>query len=317
MHCIKRAGLVLLAAVLLAAMTAGCSDAPEMPSAPEKEATTLTDQAGRTITLAEPVTRLVALTPSDCEIVYALGAGDLVVGRGSYCDFPAEVLEVPEVQSGANLNAEQVIALEPQVVLTSTMDQSEEQIQALQSAGIEVVITDANQIDEVYESIALVGAVVDRQAQAGELVDAMQRSFAALQKKAGGKEGETVYFEVSPLEHGLWAAGSGTFMDELAGMLGLTNAFADVEGWGEVSQEQVLERDPDYIVTISMFFGDGPTPEEEILGRESWQQLQAIRNGRVFHVDNDAIARPGPRLVEAAEELYALLYQTDIEKLSA
>ena len=87
---------------------------------------TVTDMTGREVTVKLPVTRVVALQPADCEILYAIGAGDAVVGRGEYCDSPAEVLDIPSVQSGYNTNTEQIIALEPQVLFMSTMAQSEE-----------------------------------------------------------------------------------------------------------------------------------------------------------------------------------------------
>ena len=93
-------------------------------------------------------------------------------------------------------------------------------------------------------------------------------------------------------------------MDELAAMCGLTNAFADVEGWAPISEEQVLERNPDYIVTITMYYGEGPTPVEEIMGRAGWQSLTAVQAGSVYNADSNAISRPGPRLKDAAIELF-------------
>ena len=136
--------------------------------------------------------------------------------------------------------------------------------------------------------------------------------FASKAKKEGFEqiaankvEGEkTVYFEVSPLQWGLWTAGKGTFMDEIATMMGLTNCFSDVEGWGEISQEQVIERNPDYIVTISMYYGEGPTPVEEILGREGWGELTAVKNNAVLNLADNELSRPAPRLLDGAKALY-------------
>lgn len=260
------------------------------------------DMTGRSIHLDAPAAKIVALTASDCEILYALGAGDTLVGRGTYCDYPPEVLDVIEVQSGSSTNYEEIIALQPQVVLMSTMSQTEEQTALLESAGINVVVCDAHDIEGVYTSIELIGAVVGRNDEAAELVSGMKASLAAIAAQTI-VTGKTVYFEVSPLEWGLWTAGSGTFMDELATMVGLKNAFADVQGWGQISEEQVLERDPDYIVTITMYYGEGPTPAEEIAGRNSWQDLKAVKNGAILNTDSNEISRPGPRLVNAAEAL--------------
>ena len=272
----------------------------------ESTAVTVTDMAGREITLDAPATKVVALTASDCEILAALGAEDTLVGRGEYCDYPESVLEVPAVQSGADTNLEQIIALEPQVVVMAKMAQTEEQVAALEKAGIHVVVSDAQDIEGVYTAIRLIGALVGRNDEAEAMVADMQSTFADIAAKSENT-GKTVYFEVSPLQWGLWTAGKGTFMDELATMCGLTNAFADVEGWAEISEEQVLERDPDYIVTISMYYGEGPTPVEEIKSRAGWDALKAVQNDAIFNADSNEVSRPGPRLKDAAEALYTFV----------
>lgn len=266
---------------------------------------TVTDMTGREITLEGPASRIVALTASDVEILYAIGAGDALVGRGEYCNYPAEALEVTSVQSGYETNIEQILALEPDVVLMATMAQPVEQVQQLEDAGIRVIVSDAKDIAGVYEAIALIGAVTGHDAEAEALVKSMQDAFS----KYEGREdtGKSVYFEISPLQWGLWAAGKGTFMDEIAGMLGLTNIFADVEGWVEVSEEQVLARNPDYIVTTAMYYGEGPTPVEEIMSRAGWENIAAVQSGAVLNADNDEITRPGPRLVNAIEALDAFV----------
>ena len=328
---------LLLAAVMLLAVLTGCAaktepaqeepaqseTAPETEtSAPAEEepvpaeepeaedaspAVTLTDMTGREITLDAPAERVVALTASDCEILYALGAGDLLVGRGEYCDYPAEVLDVPSVQSGYETNIEQIIALEPQVLLMSTMAQTDEQVQQLEAAGVRVVVSDAQDIEGTYTAISMIGELVGRQAEAASIVESMQKTFDEIRANAGDGT-KSIYFEVSPLQYGLWTAGSGTFMDEIANMLGLTNCFADVTGWGEISEEQVLERNPDYIVTISMYYGEGPTPEEEILSRTGWENVTAVKNGKILNLPNNELSRPGPRLADGAKALYDFVY---------
>ena len=269
----------------------------------ENGAVAVTDMYGRQITLSEPVTRIVALTPADCEILCALGCGQALVGRGAYCDYPASVLELPAVQSGAETNVEEILALNPQVVLMGDMAQSKELVNALEENGVHVVLSDANSIEETYTAIRMIGALMGKDDEAQALIADMQNTFAEIAAKSESA-GKTVYFEVSPLQYGLWTAGSNTFMDELATICGLTNAFADVEGWGAISEEQVLARDPDYIVTISMYFGEGPTPVEEILGRNGWESLKAVSGAQVFNADSNAVSRPGPRLKDAAVELF-------------
>ena len=264
---------------------------------------TVTDMTGREITLEKPVERIVALSAADCEVLYAIGAGDLLVGRGEYCDYPAEVLEKPSVQSGMDTNIEQIIGLEPEVLLMSTMAQSEEQVQALEDAGIRVVVSDAQDIAGVYTAVEMIGTLCGKEENAKKVIEETQEAFAALSENPVGDGTQTVYFEVSPLEYGLWAAGNGTFMDEIAQMIGLQNVFHDVDGWGEVSEEQVIERNPDYIVTITMYAGEGPTPEEEIMSRAGWESITAVQNGAILNLQNDELSRPVPRLAEGAKML--------------
>ena len=322
MNAKKILALALAALMLLSLAACGQSadptatEAPAEPTEAPVEATeapaedtsvTVTDMTGREITLEEPATRIVALTASDCEIICALGGIDLLVGRGTYCDYPAEVQEVPSVQSGYDTNIEQIIALQPQVLVMSTMAQTEEQVQQLENAGVTVVVSDAQDIEGTYTAINMIGTLTGKQAEAASIVESMQKTFDEI--KANALDGtKTVYFEVSPLQYGLWTAGSGTFMDEIATMLGLTNCFADVTGWGEISEEQVLERNPDYIVTISMYYGEGPTPEEEILSRTGWENVTAVKNGKILNLPNNELSRPAPRLADGAKALYDFVY---------
>ena len=262
------------------------------------ESVTIVDMKDIEHTFDAPVTKIVALTAADCEILCALGCEDLLVGRGEYCDYPASVLDIPSVQSGYETNIEQIIALQPEVVLVNTMNQTIEQAQMLEAAGIAVITSEATDIGGVYSAIEVIGKLTGKNDEAAALIADMQAAFAEVAKEDSGK---TVYFEVSPLEWGLWAAGKGTFMDEIANILGLTNIFADVEGWAEVSEEQVLARDPDVIVTTAVYFGEGPTPVEEILGRPGWEDIKAVKNEAVYNADSDEMTRPGPRLTDAAK----------------
>ena len=279
----------------------------------ENASVTVTDMYGREITLSEPATRIVALTPSDCEILCALGCEDALVGRGKYCDYPASIQELPVVQSGAETNIEEILALNPQVVLMSDMSQTEEQANMLEENGVKVVISDANDIAGVYTAIRMIGALMGKDAEAETLIADMQATFDEIAAKSE-KSGKTVYFEVSPLQWGLWTAGSSTFMDELAALCGASNVFSDIEGWQAISEEQVIDRNPDYIVSIA---GMGDTGVEEILSREGWSDVTAVKNGDVYSADSNAISRPGPRLKDAAIELYNFLNGVDAAEAPA
>jgi len=298
--------------------------APAEPPAPAFTPITVTDMTGREITLEKPAERVVALSAADCEFLFAIGAGDALIGRGEYCDYPAEVLALPSVQSGYDTNIEQIISLEPDVLLMSTMAQTQEQIDALEAAGIAVVVSDAQDIEGVYTALRMIGTLMDRADDAEKVVSDMQDALSGLQQRAAAaraakapEEDETVYFEVSPLQWGLWAAGGGTFMNEVAELLGLKNIFADEPAWAQISEEQVIERDPDYIVTITMYYGDGETPEEEIANRPGWQDISAVQSGSILRMENNELARPTPRIVDGAEMLFELVYGAGAQSAAA
>ncbi len=303
----KKTVSLFLAALMLFSMTGSIAEAP---------AITVTDMYDREITLTEPATRIVVMQPSDCEILCAIGCEDTIVGRGQYVDYPESILAVPVVQSGAETNIEEILALNPQVVLMNDMGQSEEQVKQLEDNGVKVVVSKAADIEGVYYAIRMIGKLMGREDNAEAVIADMQATFDEIRANSRD-EGKSVYFEISPLEWGLWTAGKGTFMDELAEICGLANAFSDVNDWAAISEEQVLARDPDYIVTITMYYGEGSTPVEEIMGREGWSDLKAVKNENILNAEYNAISRPGPRLKDAAVELYNFIQGLDAEEVPA
>lgn len=287
--------------IVLAMIIAACA----MTAFASTEEISITDMMGREVKLSAPAQRIVALTAADCEILYAIGAGEYLVGCGEYCDYPDAVLDVPSVQSGYETNVEQIIALHPDVLLMSAMDQTADQVAQLENAGIRVVVSDADDIAGTYQAISMIGALMGREAEADAVIASMQETFDQVKRENSGK---TIYFEVSPLQYGLWTAGAGTFMNEIAEMIGLTNCFSDVNGWAEISEEQVLSRNPDYIVTISMYYGEGPTPTEEIMARAGWENVTAVKNGAILNLANNELSRPANRLADGAQMLCDFVY---------
>ncbi len=304
---LKKTLAILIAALMLLAI--GCGKKDE-PASSADASFTVTDMAGREVKFEKPVEKAVALTASDCEIIFAIGAEEALVGRGEYCDYPAEVMDIPALTSGANTNVEQILSLEPEVVFLSMMAQTTEQVDQLEKAGVRVVVSDAQDIEGTYTAIRLIGQVMGKQENAEKIISDMKAVFDDI--KANALDGtKTVYFEVSPLQWGLWTAGTGTFMNEVAQMMGLKNCFDDVEGWAAISEEQVLERNPDYIMTITMYFGEGPTPEEEIMSRPGWENVTAVQNKAILNLPNNELSRPAPRLADGAKILYDFVVESE------
>nr|AHF24650.1 ABC transporter substrate-binding protein [uncultured bacterium Contig13] len=298
--------LVSLFLVLLLAFGAAASSA-------EGAGIVVTDMMGREITLSEPATRIVVMQPSDCEILCAIGCEEAIVGRGQYVDYPASILEVPVVQSGAETNVEEILALQPQVVLMNSMSQSEEQVKQLEENGVQVVVSTTSNIESVYTAIQLIGKLMGKDTEAEAVIADMQATFDEIKAKVSG-ETKKVYFEISPPPY-LYTAGSSSYMNELAEICGITNIFADQEdAWLMISEEQVIERDPDYIVLITNM---GSAGVEEILSREGWSDISAIKNRKVFNDEDSCMARPSPRLKDAAIELYNFVYEIEAEEKPA
>lgn len=323
-RCKKWLGLVLLVPLIfwLTACSQGgqgpvdessAADASASESQEVEESATIevVDSVGRIVELDGPAESVVTEQPSHAEIVYALDQEDAIVGRGSYVDYPQEVTDIPDVGSGTELNVEAIVDLDPDVVFLDTMGDRDQEHQQLEEAGITVVVVHAETLDQVYETIDLIGTVMGAEEEAVDLVDQMQTTFAEYSERADQEvaDGQTasIYYEVSPLEYGLWTAGSNTFMDEIGQLLNMDNIFADVDGFGEVSEEQVLTRDPAYIVTTTME-AEGFDPVEEILQRPGWDQVTAVAQDQVYMAQSDEFTRPGPRLMDAIDTLFHLIY---------
>ena len=298
----KKLVSLLLAVLMILSMTSF--------AVAEDAAITVTDMHGREIVLNEAVTRIVALSPSDCEILCAIGCEEMLVGRGKYCDYPESILTLPELATGENLNVEEILALEPQVVLMSDMNQTDEQVQQLEENGVKVVVSQSTDIEGVYTAIRMISTLMGKQAEGEAVIADMTATFDYISSLCEESD-KTIYFEVMPLEWGLWTAGDKTFMHELAHICGMENAFADITDWQAISQEQVIERDPDYIVLVT---GMGETAVDEVLGREGWGDMKAIKAGAVYNADSYAMTRPAPRLAEAAINLYEFLYGVELDE---
>ena len=272
---------------------------------------TVTDMAGREIALDAPADRIVVLVPADAEILYALGASESIVGIGSDCAAEPEAAVMPGIDQqpvmnpGYVVNVEEILALEPQLVILTKMGYSEDLVNSLSAGNVQVAVTDAQNLEGVYTDITLIGALTGKEAEAEELIAGMKQKFEEIAAKAVDT-GKTLYVDESPLEWGLWSAGKGTYIDDIAAICGLTNIFADIEGHQSVSEEDVLNRNPDIILTMTMYYGYGPLPDEEIRSRTGWENVNAVKNGAVIYDPTNAVALPGPRLVEVAEMLLNL-----------
>ena len=300
----KKLVSLFLAALMLIGM---------VPAVAENAAITVTDMYNRVITLEEPATRIVAMQPSDCEILCAIGCEDALVGIGQFCDYPASITSLPVVQSGKNTNIEEILALNPQVVLMNDMSQSEDQVKQLEENGVKVVISSTTDIESVYTAIRMIGTLMGKDENAEALIADMKATCDEIRAKSEGIE-KTVYFEISPPPY-LYSCGSSSFTHELAEICGLKNIFGDQpDAWLMISDEQVIERNPDYIILMN---GMGAEGIEEIQSRDGWGDINAIKDKNIYYDGTSMMTRPGPRLKDAVIELYNFVNGIEAEEAPA
>lgn len=295
-------------------------------------AVNVTDMAGNVIQLNAPVSSIVVLDPGDCELLYALGAGSLVTGRTIECDYPDEVNQLPYVTVDGKADPELIAMRAPQVVvLSAEQAQDADLLSALSDAGILPVVTNATDINSLYTAVTLLGALTNHTSEANTLVSGLITSLAELQGKTSQHD-ETVYLELSPLADGLTTAGGNTFASSLIALMGFHNEFEDQTGTLAITQDQVVGRNPGYIITTTADAPASSTPEEttapddassldgttpvtpetgvdEILLRTDWQNVSAVSAKRVYYIDAYLLTRAGSRVVDAATALYSILYE--------
>ncbi len=268
----------------------------------------VTDSRGETVTFDKAPSKIISLLPSDTEIIYALGDGDKLIAVDTYSNYPEDAKKKPQLDSGEKTNIEAIIGLKPDLVIMGKMAQTEAQFKQLKDAGIKVFVTDAGDIAQTYKVIGMMGDTLKEEAKATEIINGMKKDFEDIKKQVKDKPSKKVYIEISPLQYKLWSCGKGTFQDELLTLVGATNIFSDITSWKEVSEEQVISRNPNIIITtVGPMYGVAD-PVSEIKGRANWNKIDAVKNGRVFVTDSDAIQRPGPRLAAAAEDLVKIIY---------
>lgn len=296
----RRPQIYSLVLVLLVS-TLACAPAQK----PESTAATqqLTDDAGRSVTLPVRVERVITLAPNLTEIVFAIGAGDRLVGNTSYCDYPAEAKNVAKVGDTLHPSLERIIALRPQVVLISTASQLEVFTQQLQSQNIAVFVTDPHDLDGVFRSMAQIGRMMGQEQQAQTLVQKLRERTDALEKAVKQAQPVRVFYQVS--DEPLYTAGRDAFVTDLMRRAGALSVTAGVPGaWPKYSNESALAAKPDAIILPT----GGSMGAANANVAEALRTSPAVQAGRVYRINDDHLARPGPRSVDGLEEIARALH---------
>ncbi len=302
--------LVLVFIVTFAA--AGCgqpaAEAPDDGTGQQQAGTvypiTVEDDRGVEVTIASEPQRIITIAPSNTEILFAIGVGDRIVGVDNFSNYPDEALSKERVGDVFNMNYEKVVALNPDLIVSV---HSQDVVPELEKLGVPVYVKDPQNIDQVIDTVRLYGELLSVEEQAEELASSMEAEIAALMEAVAGipePERVSVYYEVWWQEPSLMTAGSGTFIDDLITRANAENIASDLSGWTSISLETIVERDPAVILTTFQETIDGFNQGQ----KQAWKDISAVKNGRVYLLNQDIVARPGPRLVEALRSIVERLY---------
>jgi iron complex transport system substrate-binding protein len=313
----KRLHWLLLALLLTIGGLAGCGESKDQvqkeKNVEEKAEVkdfpvSIKDASDQVVKIEKKPEKIVSLIPSNTEIAFALGLGDEVVGVSDFDNYPEEVTKKEKI-GGMEFNQEKVISLKPDLVLAhaSTALNSQAALQQLKDVGIPVlVVNDAQNFEQVYDSIKMIGKATGQSENAEKLIADMKKRLAELKTKAAEiKEKKKVLIEVSP-EPEIYTTGKNTFMNEMLSWINAENIAADQEGWIKMDQEAMIQKNPDVIITTYGYYVENPA--EKVLSRKGWENVKAIKNKQVIDINSDRVTRSGPRIVEGVEDLAKAIY---------
>lgn len=304
-----------LLTLLLALVLAACAPAVGDPTPQSSQSTvpsasagsayplTLTDDAGRRVTLSAAPTRIVSLAPSNTEIVCALAACEKLVGVTDFDDYPAQVANVTDVVVGAVVDVEKVAAAQPQLILAAGNELTPTTvIDRLTQLGYPVLSLYPHDLDGVYADISLVGAAIDAQRAADELVASMKAREAAVTSAVADAPRPRTFYEVGVFEGSIYTAGEDSFLASLITLAGGNPITGDPASTA-IQLEDLIRADPELILLGDAAY-DPSITEASVAARPGWSAMTAVKEGRIVVVlDDPVITRPGPRIIDGLEAL--------------
>jgi iron complex transport system substrate-binding protein len=242
--------------------------------------------------------RIVTLAPNLTEIVYAVGAGNRLVGNTTYCDYPPEAKDVAKIGDTLNPSIERIIALRPQLILVSTASQLETFTRQLDEQQIAVYVTDPHDLEGVFRSIAGVGDLLGQREEGERVSTELRTRTASVAEAVRSRTPLSVFYQLSA--EPLYTAGRDSYITDLIARAGGRSVTADVQGaWPRYSDEAALASRPEAIVLATG--GSMGEANREIAA--ALKNSPAAKSGRIIQINGDFLSRPGPRLVDGLEQL--------------
>jgi len=263
---------------------------------------TLKDSYDREVNLDKEPERIVSVAPNITEIIFALGKQDKLVGRTDFCDYPEEAKNIESIGNIDQPNVEKIVELQPDVVIASSIF-TKEMLQKLEEANIKVAIFQAEKdFEGVYNMIEKIGLLLNAREEAKNVVTEMKEKIEFVKSKVDGLEKPSVYYVLGYGEFGDYTTGRDTFISRMIGMAGGKNAADDVEGW-KYNIESLLEKDPDILICSKYY-----DTKEGIKNTDGYKELSAVKNGKLFEIDNNMLDRQGPRIADGVLELAKIIH---------
>lgn len=278
------------------------SEPPEPPESEPPAVIEITDQLGRTVTIEGVPERIISLAPSNTEIIYAFGLEDRLVGVTDYCDYPPEAAEKPSVGGFNTTNIEEVVALAPDLILATSIHESEI-IPQLETHGLTVVALAPKTFDDVLDAIEMAGEVTGAVEKANELLTGMRARINAVTEKLKDLPQDQIKRVFYLTWHDpLMTSGGDTLINEFIRMAGGVNIFEELSGAESVDMEVLLAREPQVFIA-----GTGMGSGEEqglqfLMTEERLVNTEAVINGQIYGIHMDFTGRAGPRIVDGLEQ---------------
>jgi iron complex transport system substrate-binding protein len=273
------------------------------------EVITLTDGLDRTVTLTAPAQRVISLAASNTEILYAIGAGTLVVGRDDFSDYPAEAKSVASI--GGNMgkyDLEAITNLKPDLVLVAGIN-TPELVKSLEDLKITVFyLGNPTDFQGMFANLVTVGKLTGKETEASQLVASLTQRYDAVVKAVAGVATQPkVYYELDATNVAKpYTAGPGNLVDTVISLAGGKNIGAGLQSaWAEISQEEIISQNPEVILLGDAAYGETP---EKVAQRPGWNVLAAVTQNKVYAFDDNLISRFGPRMVDGFEAMAKLLH---------
>jgi len=263
--------------------------------------------SGQVIPSEQKPQRIISLAPSNTEILFALGLDEEIVGITDYCDYPPEKIAQKEKIGGfATPNFEKIVSLNPDIVF-ATSGVQKQAVERLEELGVKIYILEAETMENLLIEIKNIGKLTGKSQQAQELIDALEKKIEAVKEKVSNipeDQKPKVFLEI--WHDPLWTVPRRTLIYQVVELAGGKHAISIEGDWNQVTTidpESVIDANPDVILLA--FEGSDPTSVYELAG---WNAVSAVKNKRVFQIDPDIISRPGPRIIDALEQIAKILY---------